>query len=348
VNASFGMAVALAALAAQPGAAPGSDASSSAQDRPWDKFNVFALTVTTQGHADRVTWRGAASFASNDVQIEVDEVVGGKRQKGTMIVIGGRVMASRGLDLPTGYEIDALDAPVLSLRIVTAALGRVFPAGPDSLKGTRKINHRETQVPLQAGSMSAGASIPPPWTLKGRVGQQPKGVVEFDLELAPATSTPDTPVMHYSGTLAKSSAAPTIDDSMSLGGWKVYTLGSRSMKQGGSTILDYGATKDGRSHQTIADIRAAIRAEEDPGKPDPSLDFTGFWKERCDQNFGLRIRKPAPGMPYFVSFCGPGGCDEPGRPSHITGDRRFNVPGPDELQERSGDEWTTYRRCPGP
>jgi hypothetical protein len=347
VNAFLGMAVAVVALASEPGTAPGRDASRSAEDRPWDKFNVFALTVTAPNRADRVTWRGAASFTSSDLRIEVDQVEGGKRQNGTMIVVGGRVLAARGLDLPAGYEIDALDAPVLSLRIITAALGRVFPAGPDSLKGKHKIDHRETHAPLQAGSPSAGANIPPPWTLKGRVERQPNGV-EFDLELAGGASTPDAFVMHYVGSLARSSSAPTIDDSMSLRGWKIYTLGPHSMKQGGATILDYGATKDTQSHQTVADIRAAIKKEDDPGKPDPSMDFTGFWKQRCDQNFGLRIQKPAPGMPYFVSFCGPGGCDEPGRASHITGDRRFRVVGPDEFQERSGDDWTTYRRCRGP
>lgn len=344
----FGMVLAAAVAASGPGVESPGSVSPTANDRPWDRFNVFTITVTAPNRPDRTTWQGAASLTSGDLRIDVDEVEGGKRQAGTMIVVSGRVLAVRGLDLRAGYEIDALDAPVLSLRIVTAALGQVFPAGPDSIAASLQIDHRETQAPLQAASPSASAGIPPPWTLKGHVERRPKGTVDFDLELAGGASGPDRPfVMHYSGSLATSSSQPVIVDSMSLQGWKIYSLGPRSVKQGGSTILDYGASKDARSHKTVADVRAAIREEDDPGKPDPTKDFNGFWKHDCAQNFGLRIQKPASGMPYLITFCGPGGCGEPGRPTHITGDRRFKVVGPDEIQERSGDEWQTYRRCAG-
>ena len=54
--------------------------------------------------------------------------------------------------------------------------------------------------------------------------------------------------------------------------------------------------------------------------------FVGFWKDgHCDDDFGLSIAASGPET-YSVSFCGPGGCFEPGtyRPNTpIVGDPAY-------------------------
>lgn len=40
---------------------------------------------------------------------------------------------------------------------------------------------------------------------------------------------------------------------------------------------------------------------------DPALPYIGFWKNDCNDNFGLAIQK-ATKDEYYVRFCGPGGC----------------------------------------
>jgi len=40
--------------------------------------------------------------------------------------------------------------------------------------------------------------------------------------------------------------------------------------------------------------------------------FTGFWKTQCKDAFGLQIKPFGEAGKYSVSFCGPGGCFEPG------------------------------------
>src|SRR5688572_12681710 len=56
--------------------------------------------------------------------------------------------------------------------------------------------------------------------------------------------------------------------------------------------------------------------------------YAGFWKDgHCDDEFGLSIA-PAGSNSYSVSFCGPGGCFEPGtyRPNtSIVGDPDYKV-----------------------
>lgn len=77
-------------------------------------------------------------------------------------------------------------------------------------------------------------------------------------------------------------------------------------------------------------------------------DLTGFWKIDCRDNFGVKIEHAGDDL-YSLSFCGPGGCFEPGTwtpNSPIFGDRRYRVLGMDTIQLPFGDGFDTYHRCP--
>jgi hypothetical protein len=77
-------------------------------------------------------------------------------------------------------------------------------------------------------------------------------------------------------------------------------------------------------------------------------DLAGFWKVDCGHNFGVKIEH-AGGDLYSLSFCGPGGCFEPGTwapNSPIFGDSRYRVLDRDRIQLPFGDGFNTYHRCP--
>lgn len=79
-------------------------------------------------------------------------------------------------------------------------------------------------------------------------------------------------------------------------------------------------------------------------------DYTGFWKGNCSDGFGVQI-KPAGDQMYSVSFCGPGGCDEPGEwtpNTRIEGDPNYKVISPEKMDIRRIDEkhaFNTYIKC---
>jgi hypothetical protein len=91
---------------------------------------------------------------------------------------------------------------------------------------------------------------------------------------------------------------------------------------------------------------APPRAEAWPeGVPRP--DLTGFWKEDCTHDFGLQIARAGADQ-YSISFCGPGGCFEPGtyRPnSPIYGDRAYRVKDAKTMAVLGADGFSTYVRC---
>src|SRR5208282_221692 len=77
------------------------------------------------------------------------------------------------------------------------------------------------------------------------------------------------------------------------------------------------------------------------------VDFTGFWKWRCSDAWGVQIKKQT-GDLFSVSFCGPGGCAEPGTwmpNTPIAGDSKYRVITPTTLEMRHGDGWDTLIKC---
>ena len=62
-------------------------------------------------------------------------------------------------------------------------------------------------------------------------------------------------------------------------------------------------------------------------RPTPQMPYVGFWKEKSWHNFGIAIAPVGEGT-YSVSFCGPGGCFNPGEwtpNTPIVGDPRYQV-----------------------
>ena len=75
--------------------------------------------------------------------------------------------------------------------------------------------------------------------------------------------------------------------------------------------------------------------------------FTGFWKGDCSEAFGLQIM-PVSETKYSVSFCGPGGCFEPGtyRPNTtINNDELYKVIDSSHIKVWGRDGWSDYYKC---
>ena len=92
-------------------------------------------------------------------------------------------------------------------------------------------------------------------------------------------------------------------------------------------------------------LTVACSNRTEPVKSTPS-GITGFWKARCSDAFGVQIKKT--GNLFSVSFCGPGGCFEPGTwmpNTPILGDPKYQLINPITLEIQHGDGWQTFRKC---
>jgi hypothetical protein len=76
-------------------------------------------------------------------------------------------------------------------------------------------------------------------------------------------------------------------------------------------------------------------------------EFAGFWKGNCSEAFGLQVM-PVNDTQYTVSFCGPGGCFEPGtyRPNTtIKNDELYKVIDSRHIKVWGRDGWSDYYKC---
>lgn len=96
---------------------------------------------------------------------------------------------------------------------------------------------------------------------------------------------------------------------------------------------------------------------DDPGKnshnivnfliADSQYPYIGFWKNQCDDDFGLSVNKAGNGF-YSVSFCGPGGCFKPNTyrlNTKIIGDAAYKVVDKNTIQVQGLDGFSKYIRC---
>lgn len=319
---------------------------------PWDEFNKFELKVTVPGESGYSFWKGTLDKESLDIQIEAEFSDGKKITKGDIFMVGGRVLVTRGPVTEPGYEIDALDAPILQQELVLRLLGAALPVGPEEVEGARNVDYKSDKTGIQFATPSAQGFISAPWRVTGDVKVLAPDVVEYHLRLT-AAGTGNVAGREkeydasFEGRLSKVANAK-INDSMPLDGWNLFGVGPQTRKAGNGTTLDYGAAPTAASYQFVSDIRKKLAEEDYPGELDPSKNFIGFWKEDCGQAFGLQIMHYGTDGKYSIVFCGPGGCGQPGsegRITFITKDPHYEVISEDEIKERSADGWDTYRRC---
>ena len=126
---------------------------------------------------------------------------------------------------------------------------------------------------------------------------------------------------------------------------------------GDGIVAVSGAVENPEQRRKIIDLASAIPevkrvVPEFGSTPSPNelnrMIFTGFWKADCNQRFGMEI-KPYRDNLYSASFCGPGGCSEPGewrQNTPIVNDPEYVIVSSKEIQLRRGDgNFQVYYKC---
>lgn len=318
----------------------------------WFDFNGFTLKSTNPKSSGYGLWHGQFDKESMDIQIDAETSFGGSTKTGKILMIAGRVMATHGDVGEPGYEMDALDGAILQQQLVFRLLGAALPTGPKAVKGSYKINYSNAKTGIQFATQSAQGFIAAPWRVIGMVKKVASEKYQYHLELTsgvkgkPAREGGEY-ASNFDGELSKIANAKIVD-SLSLADWKLFGVGVQVQKTDNGTTYDYNSAPSAESFKTIADVRKKLEADDFPGVPDATKDFTGFWKTNCDNGFGLQVKHLGTDGKYSIVFCGPGGCGNPneGRKTFFTGDRHFIVVSEDEYFEigRSGDK-ERWLRC---
>ena len=242
---------------------------------PWYSANGATIRLQDPSTRDHAAW--TFSFPeSMSMSIDTESRHEGKATKGKILLIGGRVMLTNGLELEEGYEIDALDGAVLFYQLVISLLSQAFADGPEKFKDTTAVDVADDKRGIKIATSSASGFFGPPWKLKGALNRKSPDVIAFSLDF-------DFPVENsrrifmLTGEWKRTVPSPVLDPTLSLEGWKAYALGPISIKQDGASILDYGAQATPTALRTLGELQESLRKNETSSNStaDPNAQTSG-------------------------------------------------------------------------
>lgn len=187
-------------------------------DSPWYDANRLAVHFTsTDGKAD---WLFEIASGS-EYRITLDENFGGEPVAGAIMVLGGKIMITKGLELELGGETDSLDAPALVQQLTLKLLQHAFPQGRGQVLGVENFRMTRQHLYLTAATSRASAEFSPPWTVTGTIDNGNFDWVDFELDF----EAPDVDYRaQFSGRWEELPDPIHFPDTMIIEDWRVWPL----------------------------------------------------------------------------------------------------------------------------
>lgn len=185
---------------------------------PWYNANRLAVHFeSTDGKAD---WLFEMA-SGREFRITLDEAFGDEPVRGIVMVLGGRIMITKDLELEPGGETDSLDTPALVQQLTLKLLQHIYPRGPGQVLGIENFRVRREHLYLSAATSRASAEFAPPWSVSGTVDNGHFGYVDFDLDF----EAPDVDYRaQFSGRWRELPDPIIFRDTMIIEDWRVWPL----------------------------------------------------------------------------------------------------------------------------
>lgn len=206
------------------------------------------MTVTTPEGDETMLFE---IYDEESMRIMTTESKGSTKSTEQIILVDGRWMLTKGVKIEKGYEIEALDVPVLMLRVALELLRAAAPDGPSTLKSKSQVDVHEAHQSIKISTMSASGGIPAPWSVKGIIEPVAPDKVAFELTVRGGEQP-----LHFVGTWQKDQTPPILPGDLALEGWRVFSIGPYTVTKGRETIIDYGAQPANTQARTIAELKA--------------------------------------------------------------------------------------------
>ena len=173
--------------------------------------------------------------ANGDARITVDQRDDGTRTTGTVLLIGGRWMLSRGFSATASKDIDALDVAALNSQLVIVLLAAALPGGPPAPGPPQHVRFAEKTNPIRIATASASAEYGAPWTVTGSV-TVPGANAPATYQLSFTCSAQGIArTMEFAGSAGNPNPPVEFPDSLKLAGWKLRRLGAAQEPSPGRT-----------------------------------------------------------------------------------------------------------------
>jgi hypothetical protein len=173
--------------------------------------------------------------ATGDARITVDLRDSSTHTTGTIVLIGGRWMLTRGFTSAGRKEIEALDVAALNSQLVIVLLTAALPGGPPAPGPPQHVRFAEKANPIRIATATASAVYGAPWTVTGSVTVSGANApATYQLSFT-CSEQGVAQTMEFAGSAGDAKSPVDLPDSMKLAGWKVRRLSLAKEPSPGST-----------------------------------------------------------------------------------------------------------------
>jgi len=194
--------------------------------------------------------------ANGDARIAVELRDDGSHTTGTILLIAGRWMLTRGFASRAGKEIEALDVAALNSQLVIVLLTAVLPGGRPAPGPPQHVRFAEKAKPIRIATASTSAEYHAPWTVTGSV-TVPEADAPASYQLSFTYSQEGVArTLDFAGSVADAKSALDLPDSMKIEGWKIRKLSTTPQSSSSGTQSGDGAQHALPKVATLGELRA--------------------------------------------------------------------------------------------
>ena len=195
----------------------------------WRDAVVTELDVDFGNHGFHARWRFHRCTCS-DIRVEVEQVAPDGTITGELMLVGGKILLSRGFAEQGGDIVPLIQAPTLMLQLAHAMLNRSQPTGPSSVGEKQAWSETEENLDLKLDTGMTTGTFSAPWSVSGSGWESGVDQRRFELLFKFTVSLPDEVVvsdsMSFSGLLDYRNLEFPYPESASLEGWYIQWISS--------------------------------------------------------------------------------------------------------------------------
>jgi hypothetical protein len=237
------------------------------RNSPWLSVRDFSLRLELKAKdtLDQLSWTLQHQENGDAHLLKLDGVFSAAEGPTEAMLIGGRALLTRNIQIEEHYAIDVLDGPALFQQLALTLIDLASEGGPGNTTFPVHKSITEKKYPIKVTTMSAGASYRAPWKATVDMTKSEKGHVYYKIGFLFATPENKEAEMLLTGQLSnygeKNSNTPLADD-LDIAGWKQYVIGPYAKKTEKGTIYDYGTKYIERPFSSLGQLRNYVAEEE--------------------------------------------------------------------------------------
>jgi len=154
----------------------------------WADPSSVQLNIEFPGNGYHASWE-LYRCSCGDLLVRAELAAPGEVESGELLLIGGRVVLTRGFGVYKAEAAASLDAAALMMQLALRLLERSEPGGPANISAPVKVDLLDEINHIYLDTGYAEGTFQAPWSIKGTISAPRDTVRKFDLSFTFSVGT---------------------------------------------------------------------------------------------------------------------------------------------------------------